>query len=93
MLQRRDGTTETAHIGSPYLAVMFEQTFHRVADGAHDNGWMAFLDLQGRPPADDDELNAWLKDFIGTDVTEYVPPDPTATAPNGTGPPEPSSPT
>ena len=93
VLTRQDGTTEIAHIGSPYLAVVFEETFHRTPDTATDAGWLAFYDLKDRPPENPDELKLWLKEFIGTDLGEYQPPDPTETAQtNGSGP-DSSSPT
>lgn len=90
VLQRQDGTTEVAPIGSPYLAVLFEDTFHRQPESAQDNAWMAFVHAHDRAPNDHDELMAWLKQFVGTEVAEYVPPDPTETATNGTTSVEPS---
>ena len=82
---------ETAFVGSPYLAVMFEQQFHRAPDGAADTAWLAFFSAHDRPPADPAEAQQYLKQFIGIDVTEYTPPDPTvATTGNGTESPEPS---
>jgi hypothetical protein len=85
VLTRRDGTTEIAHIGSPFLAVLFEDTFHKAPDTAGDNGWMAFYDIHDRPPNDHDELLSWLKQFIATDVAKL---DPTGTVlpTNGTAP-------
>jgi hypothetical protein len=79
-LTRRDGSTEIAHIGSPYLAVIFEETFHHDPDGSLDNAWLAYFDIVGRAPADSEELKGWLRDFVGTDIAEYVAPDPTVTA-------------
>jgi hypothetical protein len=86
VLTRRDGTTETAFIGSPYLAVLFEETFSRAPDTSTDAGWLAFVDRNDRPPEDNAELLAWLKQFIGNEVAEYQPPDPTAAAANGATP-------
>jgi hypothetical protein len=83
VLTRQDGTTEIAHIGSPYLAVQFELTFHREPSTATDAGWLAFTDRNDRPPSDDAELLAWLKPFVGIDTEEYRPPDPMAVATNG----------
>jgi hypothetical protein len=86
VLTRRDGTTETAHVGSPYLAVMFEEEFHRTPDTAKDSGWMAFYDIHDRPPADRDEMMAWLKQFVASDLGELEAEDPTQVAPNGAEP-------
>jgi hypothetical protein len=86
VLTRRDGSTEVAHIGSPFLAVLFEQTFHRSPDGAEDAAWMAYYDKHDRVPVDSAELMGWLKQFIATDRAEYEPPDPTVTATNGPEP-------
>jgi hypothetical protein len=84
---RRDGTTEIFHIGSPYLAVVFEDKFKRSAESANDNAWMAFYDEHDRAPNDHAELVAWLKPFIATDVIQLTA-DPTAAME-----PEDSSPT
>ena len=81
MLTRQDGSTETANIGSPYLAVLFEQHFHRGPEGAADAAWLAFVDRHDRPPQGEEELLAWLKPFVATDTAEFTP-DPT-TASNG----------
>ena len=70
VLTRRDGTTETAFIGSPYLAVLFEQEFHRSPDTSTDAGWMAFTDRHDRPPADNAELLAWLKQFVANEAVD-----------------------
>jgi hypothetical protein len=86
VLTRRDGTTETTFVGSPYLAVLFEEEFHRTPDTAKDSGWMAFYSTHSRPPVDRDELVGWLEQFIASDLAEWEPPDPTATAPNGAEP-------
>ena len=92
VLTRRDGSTEVAHIGSPFLAVMFEAAHKgRSAESAADNGWMAYYDLHGEAPPDRDTLLDWLKQFIGTDIADYVPPDPTAATANGTAEPDSSS--
>jgi hypothetical protein len=80
VLTRQDGTTEEAHVGSPFLAVLFEDTFHRMPDGARDAGWMAFYDRHDRPPVDNEELMDWLRQFIGLESVEYQPPGPTVTA-------------
>jgi len=85
-LTRQDGTTKQVHASSPYLAVLFEEQFHRLPEGATDMGWMAFYDEFDRAPESRDELLGYLKQFIALDATEYEPPDPTATAPNGTEP-------
>lgn len=85
VLTRRDGTTEIAHVGSPYLAVLFEDTFHRPSDGATDAGWMAFVDIHDRPPTDHAELLGWLKQFVASDLGELEV-DPTAATANGTEP-------
>jgi hypothetical protein len=86
VLTRRDGTTEVAHIGSPYLAVLFEDAHARLPEGAADSGWMAFADILGHPPADRAELMDWLKQFVATDLAEYEPSDPTTATGNGTSP-------
>ena len=92
VLTRQDGTTEVARIGSPYLAVMFEVAHKgRSAESALDNGWMAYYDLHDEPPPDRETLLEWLKQFIGTDITDYVPPDPTEATANGTAGPDSSS--
>jgi hypothetical protein len=85
VLTRQDGTTEVANIGSPYLAVLFEQTFHREPEGAQDAAWMAFVDTHDRPPEDEAELLAWLKPFISNELADFTP-DPTAGTPNGIAP-------
>ena len=87
VLTRRDGTTETAFIGSPYLAVLFEQEFHRSPDTSTDAGWMAFTDRHDRPPADNAELLAWLKQFVANEAVEFEA-DPTAATANGSTPPD-----
>lgn len=92
VLQRQDGTTETAHIGSPYLAVMFEDAHHRPVDTAEDNAWMAYFDLHNEPPPSGEVLREWLKQFIGTEIVDYHP-DPTTVTTNGSPPPDESSPT
>jgi hypothetical protein len=73
VLTRRDGTEQIAHIGSPYLAVLFERRFKRAAENATDNSWMAFYDAHDREPETDDELLEWLKQFVGTEVRELNP--------------------
>lgn len=84
VLTRPDGTTQVAHIGSPFLAVVFEEQFKRQPDTAYDNGWMAFYDAYDRPPADRDELMGWLKQFVATDLADLSSlPDPTMVATNG----------
>lgn len=86
VLQRRDGTTEIAHIGSPYLAVIFERVFKREASTATDNAWIAFFDAHDRAPEADEELLEWLKQFVATDIEELH-------SPNGSVKPPVSSPT
>jgi hypothetical protein len=73
VLTRRDGTEQIAHIGSPYLAVMFERTFKRQADNATDNSWMAFYDAHDRAPESDDEMLDWLRQFVATEVRDLRP--------------------
>jgi hypothetical protein len=85
VLTRQDGTTEIAHLGSPYLAVLFEENFHRQPDTSTDAAWMAFVDKHDRPPNDNQELLAWLKQFISNEVADLKP-DPTQATANGTGP-------
>jgi hypothetical protein len=82
VLTRRDGSTEVAHIGSPFLAVVFEDVHHRTPDGPADNGWMAYYDINGEAPPNHQALLDWLRQFIATDVAEFSP-DPTAVATNG----------
>ena len=87
VLTRRDGTTEIAHIGSPFLAVLFEETFNHEAVSAHDNAWLAFYDAHDRAPTDDPELMEWLRQFVATDIAEFKPElDPTQAPSNGTEP-------
>jgi hypothetical protein len=86
VLTRRDGTTETAFIGSPYLAVLFERLFQRAPDTSADAAWLAFTDRHDRPPEDDDELDAWLKPFIANEAIDWKPPDPTTATANGSTP-------
>ena len=92
VLQRRDGTTEVAHIGSPYLAVVFEDAHKHEPVSAADNGWMAYYDIHGEAPPDRAALLEWLKQFVGTEVAEFTP-DPTEATANGTAGPDSSSPT
>jgi len=85
---RRDGTTEVAHVGSPFLAVLFEDTFKRAPESAADNGWLAFYDAHERAPESHGELMEWLRQFVGSELADFAPEDPTATAPsNGAEPP------
>jgi hypothetical protein len=84
VLTHQDGTTEIAKIGAPYLAVLFERTFHRAPETAEDAAWLAFVDRHDdRPPEDQVELDTWLKPFIATEVGEWTPPDPTGATANG----------
>jgi hypothetical protein len=86
VLTRQDGTTEKAHIGSPYLAVMFEKAHGREVKTSLDTSWLAFYDRHDRAPEDEAELLAWLKPFIDTDVVDLpVAEDPTVTE-NGSAP-------
>jgi len=84
VLTRQDGTTEIAHIGSPFLAVVFEDAHNHAPESAADNGWMAYYDLNGEAPPTHEALLAWLKQFIGTEVAEFSP-NPTVTT-NGAQP-------
>ena len=89
VLTRRDGSTQVAHIGSPFLAVLFEETFKREPESASDNSWMAFYDAHDRAPNDHTELMEWLRQFVATDIAEFTPEsDPMQAAPNGTVPPD-----
>lgn len=85
VLTRQDGTTETAFVGSPFLAVLFEEEFKRPPDTAKDSGWMAYYSVNHRAPTDRDEMMGWLEQFVASDLADWEP-DPTAPAPNGTEP-------
>jgi hypothetical protein len=82
VLTREDGTEQIAHIGSPYLAVLFERRFKRAAENATDNSWMAFYDAHDRAPESDEELLEWLRQFVGSDTRDLANPNGSAAPPD-----------
>jgi hypothetical protein len=92
VLTRRDGTNVEVGIMSPFLLVQFERRFKRIPatdpeSMVTDQVWLAFVDQHDRPPADDDELLSWLRQFVSFEATDTEPTEANPTVPvNGQTP-------